>query len=194
MFKWKLWLIFSVTCLIFFLGACSAAPATGDDPTASVEPVYQPETREPVDQEAMDTKESAAEEAADAVGIKNTTDLTKPVLVYERSGGLKSVGSTEFGWRFYADGRIEGNDGREWQVPPAEIEKLVDDVMALGFADFDASYIPEDTCCDRVTHTLTVQKDGQVYTVSVLDAAEAPPELFQAVDTVNNYLLALPTE
>ena len=196
MIKWKLWLILSVTCLIAFLGACSAT-TTNDEPTASVEPVYQPEPDEPAAGEAMDTKESAASAASDTVDdveSKATSDATDAVLIYERTGGLKSIRSTEFSWQFYADGRIVGNDGREWQVPPAEVEKLVDDVLALGFAEFDASYIPADTCCDRVTHTLTVQKDGQVYKVSVLDAAEAPAELFAAVEMVNNYLLALPTE
>jgi hypothetical protein len=145
----------------------------------------------------VDTKEGAADtvtDTVDAVESKATAEVAGAVLMYERSGGLKSIRSTEFSWQFYADGRIVGNDGREWQVPPEEIEKLVDDVLALGFAEFDPSYIPEDTCCDRVTHTLTVQKDGQVYKVSVLDAADAPAELFEAVEMVNNYLLALPTE
>jgi hypothetical protein len=128
------------------------------------------------------------------VGGKAEANLEGAVLLYERTGGLKGIGPSEWNWRFYADGRIVGSDGREWQVPPTEVEKLVNDLLALGFADFEASYIPEDTCCDRITHTLTVQQDGQVYQVSVLELAEAPAELFQAVDMVNNYLLALPTE
>lgn len=178
------WLILSITLLVGLLVACTA-PA---EPTGN-EPVYQ--TAEPTD--ASD-KEDAAATSAPAAESKTEIMPDGAVLVYERSGGLKGIGPSEFSWTFYADGRIVGSDGREWQVPPEEIEKLVDDIMNLGFAEFEASYIPEDTCCDRVTHTLTVQDEGQVYTVSVLDGAEAPAELFQAADMANNYLMALPTE
>ncbi len=182
--KWKKSLMMIVVFLIVFLAACTPPAAPAGD-----EPVYQ--TTEPTDTSA---KEDVAATAAPAVEGKAETALEGAILLYERAGGLKSVGPTEWSWRFYADGRIVGSDGREWQVPPAEIEKLVDDVLALGFTEFQASYIPEDTCCDRVTHTLTVQDGEQAYTVTVLDGADAPAELFEAVEMVNGYLLALPTE
>ena len=182
--KWKQSLMMITVFLIVFLAACTPPAAPAGD-----EPVYQ--TAEPTDATA---KEDAATTAAPAVEGKAETALEGAVMLYERAGGLKSIGPTEWSWRFYADGRIVGSDGREWQAPPEEIEKLVDDVLALGFTEFEASYIPEDTCCDRVTHTLTVHDGDQVYTVTVLDDADAPPELFQAAEMVNNYLMALPTE
>ncbi|MBL1129302.1 MAG: hypothetical protein D8M54_12440 [Chloroflexi bacterium] len=172
--------------LIVSLAACTSPAVPAGD-----EPVYQ--TAEPTGTETS-AKEDVAATAAPAVEGKAETALEGAILLYERAGGLKSIGPTEWNWRFYANGRIVGSDGREWQVPPAEIEKLVNDVLALGFTDFQASYIPEDTCCDRVTHTLTVQDGEQVYTVTVLDGADAPAELFEAVEMVNGYLLALPAE
>lgn len=175
--------IVSIMFLVAFLAACTPAATPPGD-----EPVFETSTpaRESAPEDAAATEPAAAD--------RTETALEGAVMVYERSGGLRSVGPTEWSWRFYADGRIVGSDGREWEVPPDEIEKLVDDVLALGFAEFEASYIPEDTCCDRVTHTLTVQDGDQVHSVIVLDAADAPSELFQATEMVNDYLLALPTE
>lgn len=193
---WKRWFMVGMAFLIVFLVACAPAAAPMGD-----EPVYQ--TAEPTSvsaieataDEASAAEASAAEVAADesAAASKTETITDGAVMVYTRSGGLKSFRPTEATFTFYADGRIVSSDGREWQVAPEEIEKLVNDVMALGFAEFEASYIPEDTCCDRVTHTLTVRQGDQVYTVTVLDEADAPPELFQAAEMVNNYLIALPT-
>ncbi|MBX3058101.1 MAG: hypothetical protein KF770_16665 [Anaerolineae bacterium] len=182
--EWKNNLIMIAVLLLVFLAACAPPAAPAGD-----EPVYQ--TAEPTEPGA---KEDVAATAAPAAEGKAEMALEGAVLVYERAGGLKSINPTAWSWRFYADGRIVGSDGREWQVPPEEIEKLVDDVLALGFTEFQASYIPEDTCCDRVTHTLTVQDGEQVYTVTVLDGADAPAELFEAVEMVNGYLLALPAE
>lgn len=186
---WKQWFIVGMACLIVCLVACTPAAAPMGD-----EPVYQ--TAEPTSVNTKEASDSAAAESAaaeSAAASKTETITDGAVMVYTRSGGLKSFRPTEATFTFYADGRIVSSDGREWQVPPEEIEKLVNDVMALGFAEFEASYIPEDTCCDRVTHTLTVRDGDQVYTVTVLDEADAPPELFQAVEMVNNYLIALPT-
>ncbi|HRQ41390.1 MAG TPA: hypothetical protein PLD25_26015 [Chloroflexota bacterium] len=182
--KWKQRLMIIALFLIVSLAACTPPAAPAGD-----EPVYQ--TAEPTDAAA---KEDTTATAAPAAEGKAETMLEGAVMVYERAGGLKSIGPTEWSWSFYADGRIVGSDGREWQVPPEEIEKLVNDVMTLGFAEFETSYIPEDTCCDRVTHTLTVRDGDQVYTTTVLDGADAPEELFQAAGLVNTYLMALPTE
>ncbi|MCZ7670406.1 MAG: hypothetical protein M5U34_26220 [Chloroflexi bacterium] len=115
------------------------------------------------------------------------------VLTYERAGGLKGIGPGVIFWTLYADGTVMDSDCRSWQLPPAEITALVDSIMALGFADFEASYIPEDTCCDRATHTITIYQDGEVYQVSVLDAADAPDELYQALDLIGEFLMVLPT-
>jgi hypothetical protein len=190
--------------LILLMAACSSANTT-IEPTLEVEtavtntpalsePVFQ--TKQPGDVTEADKEASATE--SDAAGESSTdkaeVEMGDAVLFYERAGGLKGIGSGLFSWNFFADGRIVGSDGREWQVPPAEIESLINDVLALGFTGFDASYIPEDSCCDRVTHTLAVQQNGQATKVSVLDAADAPDELFQAVNMVNDYLMALPTE
>lgn len=196
-------LIWSIV-VILLMTACATSTTT-IEPTLEVEtavtntpalsePIFQ--TKQPGDVAEADKEASAAE--ADAAGESSTgkaeIEMGDAVLFYERAGGLKGIRPGLFSWNFYADGRIVGSDGREWQVPPAEIEQLINDVLALGFAEFDASYIPEDTCCDRVTHTLAVQQNGEATKVSVLDAADAPDELFQAVNLVNDYLMALPTE
>jgi hypothetical protein len=46
-------------------------------------------------------------------------------------------------------------------------------------------YLPEDTCCDRLTHTLTLRRNNQTKTVTTLDATpNAPAALWGAIDIV----------
>ena len=102
------------------------------------------------------------------------------------------IGPSIITWTMFADGRVGSSDGRSWHVPPEEITTLVDSIMALGFADFEDSYIPKDTCCDRATHTITIYQNGEVYQASVLDSADAPAELYQTLDLIGEFLIALP--
>jgi hypothetical protein len=188
--KWQQKRMLLVLILIGLLAACTAA--TTSEPPAEVEPVYQ--TAVPTNTAAQKNAENITA-TIPAIESKPEVNLDDAVMIYERAGGLKGFGPASHSWTFYADGRIVGSDGREWLVPPEEVARLVDEVLALGFTEFEASYLPEDTCCDRVTHTLIIKDDDeQVYTVSVLDGADAPPELFTAVEMVNSYLMALSTE
>lgn len=122
-------------------------------------------------------------------------DLTKEeiLLTYERAGGLKGIHSNVNHWTFYANGQVVSSNGRSWLLPPEDITTLADSIMALGFANFEASYIPKDTCCDRATHTITLYQDGEMYQVSVLDDADAPAELYQVIDLISDFLITLPT-
>lgn len=116
------------------------------------------------------------------------------VLIYQRAGGLKGIGPSQYVWTFYADGRITSSDGRSWEVAPEAISNLTGDMKSLGFLELDKNYVPEDTCCDRAFHTISFNDGDQVYTVATLDGADMPESLLNILDDINEYLMSLPTE
>ncbi len=194
------WLIIILLCGLAACAPTTAAPAPPTSTTdATTAPALNPVTATPEriltpDPDiATKTAPSAEQTESEAQNGSTASHPSDIVLTYERAGGLKGIGPGVIFWTLYADGTVMDSDGRSWQLPPAEITALVDSIMALGFADFEASYIPEDTCCDRATHTITIYQDGEVYQVSVLDAADAPDELYQALDLISEFLMALPT-
>lgn len=114
-----------------------------------------------------------------------------PLLRYRRAGGLKGFGPSEFVWEFYADGRVVSSDGRSWQLSPAQAATFVGGLADAGFFDLNADYVPEDTCCDRATHTITLNIGGQEKTVTTLDGADMPPSLATVMDEINVMLADL---
>jgi hypothetical protein len=202
----KNWFIWQLTTMIILFTLAACTPTTTPESvlsatptevpalnpvTATPEKLFAPDpdaTKAPVD---VDQTEG---DAANSQGNSNAdTYNSEVVLVYERAGGLKGIGPGIVTWTMYADGRVDSSDGRSWQVPSEDITTLADSIMAFGFAEFEESYIPKDTCCDRATHTITIYQDGKVYQVSVLDSADAPAELYQALDLIGKFLIALPT-
>lgn len=136
-------------------------------------------------------------DSATEAAVNNTNEtssreeVANAVLIYERSGGLKGLGPSVQDWRLYGDGRIEGSDGNSWQVDPESVQNLITSILDSGFADLEASYVPEDTCCDRATHRITVQTDENSYTVETLDAADMPQSLTENLDAINLFLMNL---
>lgn len=120
----------------------------------------------------------------------NPADTATAVITYQRSGGFAGVMEE---YTIQSDGAVTTKDGQTFQVEPAQVEQLVQEIEDLGFFNLTGDYLPDDTCCDRFEYTLTMTKDDQSNTVMTVDAAEeAPAELFQIIDKVNAFIATLP--
>lgn len=200
----------TLTCWqIFFWGIISMALAacTAVSPTPSGEgngssltkqtavPALARVTSTPIPSPiaTMETVLGNATSQDEASSSHNEVKIGDALLVYERTGGMMGIGSNDQTWHFYGDGRVTVSDGRSWQVDSQKITTLVNDILALGFTDFADSYMPQDTCCDRFTYTLIIKEGDQVYQTTTMDGADGPPELFQAIDLINQFILTLPT-
>jgi hypothetical protein len=130
-------------------------------------------------------------EPAAAPESESRTNGDEPVIIYERQGGLKGIGPSEYVWRIYEDGRITNSQDQSWQVTPAEVDALLTSINFSNFRSLDANYVPKDTCCDRAQHTITIQTDGQSHKVTTLDGADMPENLTSTLDAINTFLMAL---
>jgi hypothetical protein len=137
------------------------------------------------------TKPAAEEATSDGDETSSRAEVASAVLIYERSGGLRGIGPGVQEWRLYGDGRIEGSDGNSWQAEPEAVQELVGSILDTSFTSLEPSYIPEDTCCDRATHRITIQTGEDTYTVETLDGANMPESLSENLEAINLFLMDL---
>ena len=114
---------------------------------------------------------------------------TGVILQYQRTGGIGGFDET---WVIEADGRVTHTGrgaGADRQLTPDQVAQLLRAIRAAEMASLDESYIPQNTCCDRFAHILTMTLDGQTKTVSTLDGSpDEPAALTDLLATLNNLL------
>lgn len=169
------------------------APAAEEGALAVVTPADADDASEPLlsDAEAADEASKEEGEESDNPAALSKEEMETAVLIYERRGGMKGIGSSVQKWYFFADGRIVSEEGDSWQVEPETVDNLVSDVTTSGFKSLESAYVPDDPCCDRATHIITVQENGQTYTVETLDDAEMPASLENNLQAINELLMGL---
>ncbi len=120
--------------------------------------------------------------------------LTSPVptgiiLQYQRVGGIGGFDET---WTIETTGQVSHTGrgpGTDRQLTPDQMAQLIGAIRAIPLAEPQTSYIPDNTCCDRFAHTLTITLDGLTRTVMTLDAAPGePPALTNLLAVLNGLL------
>jgi hypothetical protein len=112
--------------------------------------------------------------------------VSDAVVIYGRSGGFAGLQQE---WTIYPDGRIEFPDGSQKQVDAAQAQALFDTIQTANFQSLNAAYLPEDTCCDLFTYTVTLQTGDEKYTVTTMDEApDVPIELTAVLQTINQLI------
>lgn len=104
--------------------------------------------------------------------------VSDAAIIYNRSGGFAGVQQE---WMIYPDGRIEFPDGSQKQVDSAQAQALFETIQSANFQSLNASYVPEDACCDLFTYTVTLQAGDETYTVTTMDEAPNEPAALTAV-------------
>ncbi|MFH1104136.1 MAG: protealysin inhibitor emfourin [Actinomycetota bacterium] len=121
-----------------------------------------------------------------ACGDDSTTATTTPVVpsplvgTLHISGGLE--GTDEL-WQLAGNGSVTGPNNETGRISDADLTAINDALVFAGFFGLDAQYMPEDTCCDRFTYTISITDGEQSNTVTTIDAADAPDSLFALIDT-----------
>jgi len=165
--------VIASSLLIIALAGCATLPAEAPAPTETPAPSATP--------------------GATATTPPKSELPGEAVIVYKRSGGIAGLDEM---WTIYPDGNVafaahaqgEGPE-RLYQVEAAEVAALVDTLDTLGFFALTGNYMPLDTCCDRITYDIEARSGDLVNHVVTLDAApNTPPELWQAIDALNEFV------
>lgn len=197
----KIILMITFVSALLALMACTASgdnlDVGGEEQTAvTAVPALQDVAEEMSEETAAANSDTGADAPANTdeteeTAVGNHTGAEEPVITYEREGGLKGIGPNEYVWRIYADGRVTSSQEQTWQVTPQEVTALLTSINIANFRSLDTNYVPEDTCCDRALHTITIQTEGQTTKVTTLDAADMPETLTNALDSINTFLMDL---
>jgi hypothetical protein len=120
--------------------------------------------------------------------------LEGAVIFFQRSGGIAGEVMTV---RINGDGTVErSRDGLELGAPvelavtdPAAVEALLEDLASVGYFELERSYLPEETCCDRILYLVSVEgAEGQHTVEALADAEETPPALLKSVEFIEAFV------
>jgi hypothetical protein len=103
------------------------------------------------------------------------------LLVLEQEGGIAGAHSELTLFRtgevtLAQDPAPGGIPVRRWTVAQTDYDAIAALLESAEFRALGAEYLPDDTCCDRITYTLTIPgPDGR--TVRTMDGARQPEPL-----------------
>ena len=167
-----------VVCVVLVLTLAACAPAATPAPSPTPVP---PATRAPSPiesplQSPLPTAPSPSEGA---------------LLVYHRTGGFQGVNDI---WTVAANGQVSYQGqltNTAQQLNTTQMTELEAAVRSANFMSLQDSYVPENDCCDRYTHEITVSVAGQTKTVRTVDASPTEPAgLTSLIQTLNQLLVA----
>jgi len=185
----RVWIFYLALCVI--LVGCVTIPGTSQAPaTFTVTQAADSRGQAPTDQPTTTTE---SQNQNPQLTTQKSPELPQlpPDLVIEftKSGGFKGVIEA---YNIYGDGRVITADGLQWQTDPVIIMVLVGKLLALDFFSFQPSYMPVDTCCDRIEYTLTLHYQGKQLQVKTLTATpDTPEELWRSIAIVQEFIDSL---
>lgn len=119
-----------------------------------------------------------------------------PQILFRRSGG---IAGDVVEYRIYESGMVEllrnpempNGTAEMFNIPPEAVDLLVSSLEEAGFFETgNASYVPEDDCCDRYLYELSVrQENGETTTIEVLEAnPDTPAAVQQIIDVMQQFV------
>ncbi|GIV97450.1 MAG: hypothetical protein KatS3mg057_2107 [Herpetosiphonaceae bacterium] len=111
----------------------------------------------------------------------------EPLVALRQEGGLKGAQTTLIVWR---DGRARLTQSGlnrqaqkiEWNISDQQLAVLEQLIESAEFMALKENYIPQNTCCDRISYTLTVATPQAEKTVRTMDGVDWPPVLEQTIN------------
>jgi len=176
-------ILFVVIVLVALLSACAA-------PAASPSQTTDTEGHETVVPEILTPESGLPSEQLPAPAPPLVTAGEDVVIVYQSEGGIAGSSETTI---IHNDGKVEirGRDRpvRMLQTDAQRVAALVRVFEQENFFDLQSSYLPQNTCCDRMIYTITYYRDGQSKSVTTIDAnPEEPAALQRVMQALNSFL------
>lgn len=131
--------------------------------------------------------DSAPADAADTAVSAAPIPDSIPLVMLQQGGGISGATSELTLFRtgevtLAQDPAPGGIPVRRWTIAPAEYEAVVALIASPAFAALDTEYLPENTCCDRITYIVTVPAAAGARTIRTMDAAQYPDALAELLD------------
>ena len=132
-----------------------------------------------------------ADRAADSAPPPAAAQLpdSVPLLVLEQEGGIAGATSELTIFRtgeatLAQDPAPGGIPVRRWTLPQPDHDAITALLESAAFRELDDEYLPENTCCDRITYTLRMPTADGERTIRTMDAAQQPEVLADLLERV----------
>ena len=146
-------------CVTFTLGS-GCASATQTEPTPEAERTL----------EAPTPQDLSATPAATAIARGQAGGA---VITFARTGGIAGISEL---WSIYPDGRVLGVAGEEGRIPADEVSQLLAEIEAAGFFEWAPRPRSLQSCADCFTYSITVEFQGKINRVTLVDGESGAPE------------------
>ncbi len=179
-------ILFAVTVWVALLPACAA-------PAASPSQTTDTEGRGTVVPQLLTPESGVPPDQRPAPAPPLVTAGKDVVIVYQSEGGIAGSSETMV---IHNDGKVEikGRNRPQGalQADTQQVAELVRVFEQENFFALQSSYLPQNTCCDRMIYTITYYRDGQSKSVITIDANPNEPAALQVVmQALNQFLAAL---
>jgi hypothetical protein len=111
--------------------------------------------------------------------LPEKTEENDWTLTYHRSGGLMGLDEQ---WVFHSDGRMIDSQGNEITSARDDVTNFLSEVETMDLSNYSGAYGKDSQCRDCIILEISVQKDGQSQTISIIDdPAVQIPEAVQGL-------------
>jgi hypothetical protein len=104
------------------------------------------------------------------------TIAANTAVIFKRSGGIAGLNEQ---WTIFTDGTVVTNSATQPEFSAEAVEQMLGSLESSGFFELEATYLPDDTCCDRFLYEITAVQDTSFHTVTTLEATPDMPEALQ---------------
>ncbi len=123
---------------------------------------------------------------ATATAVPTASYAPNTAVIFKRSGGIAGLDEE---WVLFVDGRIETNTPINPQLSAQDVSQLLNSLETVGFFELNSSYLPVDSCCDRLLYEITALQTSAFHTVTTLENTPDMPEpLQQSLRLIQNAL------
>ena len=135
--------------------------------------------------------------SAPPAGTEATIPDSVPLVVLQKEGGIAGATSELTLFR-NGDATLAqepapgGIPVRRWTVATADYDGIAALLRSPEIAALESEYLPENTCCDRITYTITVPAATDRRTIRTMDAAQHPDALADLLDRLSALEITAP--
>lgn len=135
--------------------------------------------------------------AADTAAASTPIPDSVPLVVMHQEGGVAGATSELTVHRtgevtLAQDPAPGGIPVRRWTAAASDYQAVAELIASPEFTSLAGEYLPEDTCCDRITYTITVPGAAGDQTVRTMDAARQPESLARLIERLRALETAAP--
>ncbi len=107
------------------------------------------------------------------------------VIIYQREGGFAGLAEQ---WTIHPGGSISAPREQELEGDEDETTTVFTLAASEETEKLEASYVPDDNCCDKFIYTITIQTGDEEQIIETSDDVQQPQHLTDLMTAIDNLI------